>query len=122
MIKSVAILCDRSPIGKNSVREALRLGAGFMGLGEEIICKVILMGDAVHLLSKTAKPTSVGVDSYDEPIEMAELSDLEIIVLQESLDELGFTIDDLIEYEGLKVVNMVQLIDILDTTDTYFKY
>jgi len=122
MIESVVIVSDQSPIGKNSAREALRLGAGFMGLGEEIDCKVILMGDAVYLISKHADPTILGIDSFDEPLEMAELSDLEILVLDTALEEAGLTEQDLVDYEGLSIINIEDLSKLFENADTVFRF
>ena len=122
MIESVIIVSDQSPIGKNSAREALRLGAGFRGLGEEIDCKVVLMGDAVYLLSKHADPSKLGVDSFDEPMEMAELSDLEILVLDNAINDAGLTKEDLVEYEGLKIIDLETFIEIIENADTTFRF
>jgi sulfur relay (sulfurtransferase) DsrF/TusC family protein len=122
MIKSIIIISDHSPIGKNSAREALRLGAGYMGLGEEIDCKVVLMGDAVYLLSKYADPKVIGVDSFDEPIEMADLSDLELLVMDSALEEAGLTKQDLIEYEGLRIIGLEDLLNYIENADTTFRF
>ncbi|GAI68920.1 unnamed protein product, partial [marine sediment metagenome] len=34
MVKSVVILCEDSPIGKNSSLEAIRMAAGIMAVGD----------------------------------------------------------------------------------------
>ena len=122
MIDSVAIICENSPIGKNSVIEAIRLGSGFMGLGEEIDCKIILTGDSVYLLSKHANPTAVGMDSYDEPLEMADLSDLELIIIDTALDEAGLTVEDLVDYENLKIISKSELSKIIEEASTCFRF
>lgn len=122
MIKSVAILCDSSPIGKNSAIEAIRLGSGFMGLGEEIQCTLILTDDAVYLMNKHADPKAVGMDSVDEPIEMADLSDLEIKILASSLRSAGLTEEDLVEYENLAIISSEEMADIIEKADTVFRY
>ena len=49
MVESAVIITDQSSIGKNSAVEAIRIGSGFVALGEIIDCKVIFMGDAVDL-------------------------------------------------------------------------
>lgn len=122
MIKSVVIVSDQSPVGKNSAIEALRLGSGFRGLGEEIDCQVVLMGDAVYLLSKHADPSKIGVDSFDEPMEMAELSDLEILVLDSAISDAGLTKEDLVEFEGLKIIDLKTLAEIIENADTTFRF
>ncbi len=122
MIKSVVIIVDQSPVGKNSAREALRLAAGFLGLGEEIDCKVVLMGDAVYFVNKNADPTVVGVDSFEEPLEMGDLSDLEIYILDTGLEDAGLTEADFVEYENLKVIDIVNLAKLIANADTSFRF
>ena len=122
MIESVVILCDKSPVGNNSAVETIRLGSGFMALGEEIDCKIILMGDAVYLLNKHADPTVVGLDSYDETLEMADLSDLEILILDSALNEAGLTAEDLIDYEKLKIIDIDELTTTIGEASTCFRY
>jgi len=122
MINSVVIICDQSPIGKNSAIEAIRLGAGFMGLGEDIDCKIVFTGDAVYVVNKHAEPTAIGMDSFEEPIEMADLSDLELQVLDSALEEAGMTNDDLIEYENLKIVNTEEIVKLIEEADTCFRF
>ena len=122
MIKSVVIICEKSPIGNNSAIEAIRLGSGFMGLGEEIDCKIVFTGDAVYLLNKNADPTAVGMDSYEEPLEMADLSDLEFITIDSALDNVGFTAEDLIDYENLKIIRNNELAKIIEEASTCFRF
>jgi len=122
MIESVVIICDRSPVGVNSAVESIRLGSGFMALGEEIDCKIIFTGDAVYLLNKHADPTAVGLDSYEETFEMADLSDLEILILDSALNEAGLTAEDLIDYENLKIIDIDELTNTIGEASTCFRY
>jgi sulfur relay (sulfurtransferase) DsrF/TusC family protein len=122
MVKSVIIISEQSPVGKNSAREALRLAAGFLGLGEEINCKVVLMGDAVYLMNKYAEPQRVGIDSLEEPLEMADLSDLEIYLVKEALEEAGLTEEHLVDYENLKIIDLEILANLIEEADTSFRF
>ena len=122
MVESVVIITDQSPTGKNSAAEAIRIGSGFVALGEIINCQIVLTGDAVYLLNKNATPTVVGMDPLDEAIEMADLSDLELYVLDKSLKDAGLTAEDLIEYENLKVISIDELIDLIEQADTCFRF
>ena len=122
MIESVVIITDQSPVGKNSAVEAIRIGSGFVALGEFIDCKVVFTGDSVYLLNKNADPTAVGMDPVDEVIEMADLSDLELYVLDSALEEAGLTNSDLIEYENLKVVSLDEITELIDQADTCFRF
>ena len=122
MVKSVIILTNSTPVGKNSPVEAIRLGSGFMGLGEDITCKIVFQGDAVLTLSNSIDPTNVGMDSYAEYLEMAELSDLELCVVEEDLKIRGLTKDDLVEYELLKVVSIANVSEMIQTAETTFRF
>ena len=90
MVKSVIIITDSNPVGKNSAVEAIRLGSGFMGLGEDITCKIVFRGDAILTLSKTVDPTKLGMNSFAEHIEMYiitwQFSSMLIFNLDNSVD------------------------------------
>ena len=122
MVESAVIITDQSSIGKNSAVEAIRVGSGFVALGEIIDCKVVFMGDAIDLLNKNADPTIVGLDSTSETMEIAELSDLELYVIDTALEEAGLTTEDLIEYENLKVISIDELADLIDNADMCLRF
>jgi sulfur relay (sulfurtransferase) DsrF/TusC family protein len=122
MVESVLIISDQSPIGRNSAAEAIRIGSGFVALGEYVGCKIVFMGDAVYLLNKNANPEAVGLDNLDEVIEMADLSDLELFVMDSALSDAGLTIEDLIEYENLKIINIDELTNLIEETQTCFRF
>ncbi len=122
MIESVVIISDQSPIGKNSAIEAIRIGSGFTALGEHIDCKIVLTGNAVYLFNKSCNPETVGMDSLDEVLEIADLSDLEVYIIESALKDAGMTKDDLVEYENLKVINYDELTDLIENADTTFRY
>jgi sulfur relay (sulfurtransferase) DsrF/TusC family protein len=122
MIKSIVIITDQSPIGKNSVRESLRLASGFLGLGEEIECKVVLTGDAVLFLNKNADTSAVGIDSFDESLEMADLSDLHLYVTRESMKEAGITEEHLIAYANLEVISEDEVARLIEAASTSFRF
>ncbi|NVM35783.1 MAG: DsrE family protein [Candidatus Lokiarchaeota archaeon] len=122
MIKSVVIISDQSPIGRNSAIEAIRIGSGFTALGEYIDCKVVFTGDAVYLFNKYCNPEAVGMDSLTEVLEMADLSDLEVYIIESALTEAGLTKDDLIEYENLKIINYDDLTELIADADTSFRF
>ena len=122
MVESAVIITDQSSVGKNSAVEAIRVGSGFVALGEIIDCKVVFMGDAIDLLKKNADPTIVGLDSTSETMEIADLSDLELYVIDTALEEAGLTTEDLIEYENLKVISIDELADLIDEADVCFRF
>ena len=122
MVESTLIICDRSPIGKNSANEAIRIATGFAALGEIIDSKVVFMGDAVYLLNKNSDPTAVGMDVFDETFEMADLSDLELFVEETALKDAGMTKDDLIDYENLKIISIQEISLLMEEAETIFRF
>jgi len=103
-MRSIAILCDKGPFGTNSANEAIRLGSGFMALGEEIKCKVIFYGDGVYFMKKGLNSSIINVDSIEDGLEMAQLSELPILLVKEDLEERGIKPEDLIEYGNMEIV------------------
>ncbi len=122
MVESVVIITDQSPVGKNSAAEAIRIGSGFVALGEYIKCQVIFTGDAIYLLNKNADPNDLGMDSNDEVLEIADLSDLELYIIDTDLKNAGMTEDDLIEYESLRIITVGELSDLIDQADVCFRF
>jgi len=122
MIESVVIITDQSPMGKNSALEAIRIGSGFVALGEYVNCQIVFMGDAVYLLNKNVKPEAIGMDPLDEIIEIADLSDLELYVVDQDLEDAGMTADDLIEYDNLKIITIDEVVDLIENADTSFRF
>ncbi len=122
MIESVVIITDQSPMGKNSALETIRIGSGFVALGEYINCQIVFMGDAVYLLNKDVKPEAIGMDPLDEIIEIADLSDLELYVVDQALEDAGMTATDLIEYENLKIITIDEVVDLIENADTSFRF
>ncbi|MFX0040287.1 MAG: DsrE family protein [Promethearchaeota archaeon] len=122
MVESVLIISDQSPIGKNSAAEAIRIGSGFVALGEYVDCKIVFMGDAVYLLNKNATPEAVGLDNLDEVLEMADLSDLELYIIDTALFDAGLTKEDLIDYENLKIINIDELANLIEDAQTCFRF
>ena len=122
MVQSVLIISDQSPVGKNFAAETIRIGSGFVALGEFIDCKIVFMGDAVYLLNKNISPEAVGMDTTDEVLEMADLSDLELYVIDSALDDAGLSKEDLIDYENLKIINLDELTNLIENADTCFRF
>ena len=122
MVESVVIITDQSPMGKNSALEAIRIGSGFVALGEFINCQIVFMGDAVYLLNKNAKPEAIGMDPLDEVMEIADLSDLELYVVDQALEDAGMSVDDLVEYENLKIITIDEVVDLIENAETSFRF
>ena len=122
MIESVVVISDHSPIGRNSAIEAIRIGSGFTALGEFIDCKIVFMGDAVYLFNKHCNPETVGMDSLAEVLEIADLSDLEVYLIESALIDAGLTKDDMVDYENLKIIGYDVLSELIANADTCFRY
>ncbi len=122
MVKSVVILCEDSPIGKNSTVEAIRMGAGIMAVGDLEECKIVFMGDSVYFLSKRFDPEKVNRDAPSNIFRMMELSDLEVYVLDSALEIAGIKRSDIIEFDNLKIVSIKEISKLIIEADVTYRY
>ncbi len=122
MVKSVVILCEDSPIGKNSAVEAIRMGAGIMAVGDLEECKIIFMGDSVYFLSKNFDPKKVNRDAPSNIFRMMELSDLEVYVLDSALEIAGLKRSDIIEFDNLKIASIREISGFIIEADVTYRY
>ena len=122
MVKSVVILCEDSPIGKNSAIEAIRMGAGIMAVGDLEECKIIFMGDSVYFLSKNFDPEKVNMDVPSNIFRMMELSDLDVYALDSALEIAGIKQSDLVDFDNVKVTNNKEISKFILEADTTYRY
>ena len=61
-------------------------------------------------------------DPLTKVLEMADLSDLEVYLIDSALAEAGMTKDELTEYENLKVITYDELAELIENADTSFRY
>jgi len=122
MVQSIVIICEDSPFGKNSVTESVRLATGLLAVGDIELCKVVFMGEAVYFLNMKISPEALNVDPVDNIIRLMELSDLEIYVHDEALETAGLKVEDLIQNENLKVINMEDISKLILDAEMCFKY
>lgn len=122
MVKSVVILCEDSPIGKNSAMEAIRMGAGIMAVGDLDECKIVFMGDSVYFLSKNFDPTKVNMDAPLNILRLIELSDLEVYALDSALEVAGINPTDLIAYDNVKVAGIQEISKFILEADVTYRY
>jgi sulfur relay (sulfurtransferase) DsrF/TusC family protein len=122
MVKSVLVICEDSPLGKNSAIEAIRLTAGLIAMEDLSECKVIFMGDAVNLLNKNLKPEALNMDAFSEMMRLMEFSRLEIYLLKDALETAGLNPSDLISYKNLKIVDYKEISQLILNAEMSFKY
>jgi len=122
MVKSVVILCEDSPIGKNSAVEAIRMGAGIMAVGDLDECKLIFMGDSVYFLSKKFDPEKVNRDAPSNIFRLMELSDLDVFALDSALEVAGIKDSDLIDNDNVKVATMREIAQLILDADVTYRY
>ena len=122
MIKSIVIICEDSPFGKNSVIESIRMATGLLAVGDLDNCQVIFMGDAVYFLNKNLNPEALNVDPFSNIMRLIELSDLELYVHDKALDSAGLEQSDLISYENLKIVSNEEISQLIIEANMTFKY
>ncbi|MFX1320469.1 MAG: DsrE family protein [Promethearchaeota archaeon] len=122
MVKSIVIICEDSPIGKNSVIESIRMATGILAVGDIEKSKVILMGDAIYFLNRNLNPEVLNIDSYADIMRLIDFSDIEIYVLDEALKVAGMVHSDLIQYDNLKIVNVSEISNLIMEADMCFRY
>ena len=122
MVDSIVIICEDSPFGKNSVVETIRMATGILAVGDIDNCKVILMGDAVYLLSRKLAPEALHMDPISNILRLMDLSDLEIYIHDESLEDAGINNRDLIEYNNIHIVNTGDISSLIMNAEITFKY
>jgi sulfur relay (sulfurtransferase) DsrF/TusC family protein len=122
MVNSIIILCEDSPFGKNSAVETIRMAAGLLAIGDIEDCKVVFMKDAVYFLSKNLNPDALNVDHFTNIMRLIELSDLEIYVHDETLEDAGMIVSDLISGDNIKVVNIEKISELIAEANMSFKY
>jgi len=122
MVKSVIILCEDGPFGKNSVEESIRMAAGLLAVGDIEDVKVILLRDSVYFLYKNLKPEVLHMDDFANIKRLAELSDLEIYVHDKALELAGIKPSDLILHDNLKIVGFKEVSQLVLEADISFKY
>ena len=122
MVKSVVILCEDSPIGKNSAVEAIRMGAGIMAVGDLEECKIVFMGDSVYFLSKNFDPEKVNRDAPANIFRMMELSDLDVCVLDSALEIAGIKQSEIIEFDNVKILSIGEISQLIIEADVTYRY
>jgi len=122
MVKSVIILCEDGPFGKNSVEESIRMAAGLLAVGDIEDVKVILLRDSVYFLYKNLKPEVLHMEDFANIKRLAELSDLEIYVHDKALELAGIKPSDLILHDNLKIVGFKEVSQLVLEADISFKY
>jgi sulfur relay (sulfurtransferase) DsrF/TusC family protein len=122
MVKSIVIICEDSPIGKNSVIESIRMATGILAVGDIRNCKVILMGDAIYFLNRNLNPAVLNIDSFADIMRLIDFSEIEIYVLDEALKVAGMGHSDLIQYDNLKIVNFSEISNLIMEADMCFRY
>jgi len=122
MVKSIVILCEDSPFGKNSVIESIRMATGLLAVGDIQECRVIFMGDAVYFLNKNLNPEALNLKPFSNIMRLIELSDLEIYILDQALEVADMDHSDLLTYDNLHVINIQKVSDLILEADISFKY
>ena len=122
MVKSVVILCEDSPIGKNSALEAIRMAAGIMAVGDLDECKIVFIGDSVYFLSKNFDPEKVNMENPSNIFRMMELSDFEVYVLDSALEIAGIESSELIDFDNVKIASWKDISAFILEADVFYRY
>lgn len=119
-MEKILIICQKGPFGDNSTIEAFRLGAGYRGIGEEIECSILLEDNAIRVLSNSLDSSKIGINSLDQGIEMADLTELPIFIKESELRLRKMNQSDLIDYEGLHIIKKQELDNFYSQFDLIF--
>ncbi len=122
MVKSVVILCEDSPIGKNSALEAIRMAAGIMAVGDLDECKIVFIGDSIYFLSKNFDPEKVNMEDPSNIFRMMELSDFEVYALDSALETAGIEPSDLIDFDNVKIASWKEISAFILEADVFYRY
>jgi sulfur relay (sulfurtransferase) DsrF/TusC family protein len=122
MVKSVIIICEDSPIGKNSAIEAIRMGSGITAVGDLDECKIVFMGDSVYFLSKHFDPERLNIEVPSNIFKLMELSDIEVYALDSALKIAGIKETDVVEFDNVKVANIQEISNIILDAEITYRY
>ena len=122
MVKSIIIICEDSPFGKDSAIETIRMAAGILAIGDIEDCKVVFMKDAIYFLSQNLNPDALKVDHFTNIMRLIELSELEIYVHDKALEDAGMDESDLIPGDNIQVVNVEKISELIAKAEMSFKY
>ncbi|MFX0012890.1 MAG: DsrE family protein [Candidatus Hermodarchaeota archaeon] len=122
MVKSVVIICEDSPIGKNSAIEAIRMGSGITAVGDLDECKIIFMGDSIYFLSKHFEPERLNIEIPSNIFKLMELSDIEVYALDSALASAGIKEKDLVEFNNVRVANIQEISKFILEADVTYRY
>jgi sulfur relay (sulfurtransferase) DsrF/TusC family protein len=122
LVQNVIIICEDSPIGKNSALESIRMGAGISAVGDLNRVKIVFIGDSVLILSKNYNPKGVNMDDNSNIFKMLELADIDVYALDVAMKNLAIEENDLLEYDNIHIINVRELSEIILEADTIYNY
>ena len=122
VVKNIIIICQDSPIGKNSALESIRMGAGISAVGDLNSVKIVFIDDSVLILSKKFNPKAVNLDENSNIFRMLDLADIDVYALDEAMRNLSIEESDLLEYDNIHVINVKELSEIILEADIIYNY
>ena len=64
---------------------------------------------------------AIGMDSIDDGIEMADLSDIPVALIREDMVERGMMESDLVDYENITVIDKKEVAKEIEVFSTVFR-
>ena len=122
LVKNIIIICENSPIGKNSALESIRMGAGISAVGDLNSVKIVFIGDSALILSKKYNPKAVNMDENSNIFKMLDLADIDVYALDIAMKNLAIEETDLLEYENIHIINVKELSEIILEADAIYNY
>ena len=122
LVQNIIIICEDSPIGKNSALESIRMGSGISAVGDLNSVKIVFIGDSVLILSKNYNPKVVNMDENSNIFRMLDLADIDVYALDVAMKNLAIEEKDLLEYDNIHVINVKELSEIILEADAIYNY
>jgi sulfur relay (sulfurtransferase) DsrF/TusC family protein len=97
------IILTQPPFGHVHAVECLRMASGLKAM--DINAKLVLIGEATFTLLKNQDGSGIHMPPMNAALDVLAMSEAPIAAIQEDMDILGITRDDLIDYPYLEIID-----------------
>ncbi len=97
------IILTRPPFGQVLAVESIRMTSGLKAL--DIDAQLVMLGEATFTLMKHQDGSGIHMPPMDAALDVLAMSEAPIAIIQEDMDILGITKDDLVDYPYLEIID-----------------
>lgn len=101
------IILTQPPFGHVHAVESLRMASGLKAL--DINARLALVGEATFTMLKNQDGSGIHMPPMNAALDILAKSEASIAVIQEDMDLLGITKDDLVDYPYLEIIDREEL-------------